>query len=260
MPFEDLTAICRKHDILSCIDGAQGIGHIPLDLTTLDPDFFFSNCHKWLHVPRGCAVFYVPERNQHLMRSTLPTSHGFAPLPINGVGKAISNPLPPSGKSDFVANFEFVGTIDNSPYLCIPAALEWRSKLRWNGLSGEEAIIAYTSHIAHEAGKQVSSRLGTQVLENEEGTLGKCNFANVRLPLSFKEVSSRDVGQAVKVAQWIAKVLVEEYNTFIAVIFYAEAWWVRLSGQVYLTVDDFDWGAKVLQEVCGRVVGGEWQR
>ncbi|KAK1819816.1 hypothetical protein LTR12_005691 [Friedmanniomyces endolithicus] len=258
MPFEQLTALCKQHSLLSCIDGAHGVGHIPLDLSSLDPDFFFSNAHKWLYTPRACAVFYVPERNQHLIRSTLPTSHGFIPAPVEG--RVVDNPLPPSGKSDFVTNFQFVGTMDNSPYLCVAAALEWRGRVTWKGKRGEEAIEAYLLPLAREAGRVVSSALETEVMENAEGTLGKCDFSNVRLPLSYAEVAGSDRGKTVKIAQWIAKVLVEEYDTFIAIIFYAEAWWVRLSAQVYLTSQDFEWAAGVLKEVCVRVGKGEWEK
>ena len=46
MPFERLIQACKDLSVLSCIDGAHGVGHVKLDLGKLDPDFFVSNCHK----------------------------------------------------------------------------------------------------------------------------------------------------------------------------------------------------------------------
>ncbi|THX45031.1 PLP-dependent transferase [Aureobasidium pullulans] len=255
VPFERLISACRQHGILSLVDAAHGIGHIPFDLTQLDPDFLVSNCHKWLYTPRGCALLYVPERNQGLIRSTLPTSHGFVPLPT--CGAPINNPLPPSTKSAFVVNFEFVGTVDNAPYTSLPAAVEFRKAITWQGKSGEDAIMSYTQDQARKAGKLVAKILNTEVLENAEGTLGNCNFANVKLPLDPTMLAGGETGEAVKIAQWIANKLVDEYNTFIAIIFHAGAWWVRLSAQVYLTMEDWEWAGNILKEVCERVSRGE---
>ncbi|WPG97381.1 Hypothetical protein R9X50_00015600 [Acrodontium crateriforme] len=257
MPFERLTDLCHKLGVSSCIDAAHSIGQIEVNLETLNPDYYFSNCHKWLHVPRGCCVLYVPKRNQSLMRSTLPTSHYF--IAVSQEGKlALINPLPPSANSDFVLNFEFVGTIDSSPYLCIPSAIEWRSKLVWNGLQGEQAILGYIHGLAREGGAKVAQMLGTEVLDNTDKTLQNCAFSNVALPLSWNDVVGGDSKKAVKVAQWIARVLAEEYDTFIAIIFFGERFWMRISAQVYLTIEDFEWGGKVLAEVCERVKKREW--
>lgn len=74
LPWEEMVGILRERQILSLVDGAHGIGHIPIDLTATDPDFFVSNCHKWMYAHRGCAVFYVASRNLHLQRTSLPTS------------------------------------------------------------------------------------------------------------------------------------------------------------------------------------------
>lgn len=68
------------------------------------------------------------------MRSSLPTSHWFEPVPRPGV-KPTPNPLPPSTKSNFVQQFEFTGTVDNAALLCIPAALKFREEV----CGGEDA-------------------------------------------------------------------------------------------------------------------------
>ncbi|KAM3423898.1 hypothetical protein BST61_g1293 [Cercospora zeina] len=233
VPFEQLTQLCRQYD----------------------PDFYISNLHKWLHVPRGCAVFYCPARNQPLMRSSLPTSHGFIPKTNTG----LVSPLPPSQKSEFVNQFEFTGTIDTSPYLCVDTALKWRRRVVWRGLTGEEAIMSYYTFLAREAGQIVAGILGTGVMENSGGTLQGCAFSNVVLPLSLQHDAAGEHATAVAIAQWISNVLVEEYNTFLAILVHGGKWWVRLSAQVYLDEEDFRWAGQMLEEVCTRASNGEWR-
>ena len=45
-PWEKLVDICREENILSLIDAAHSVGQIPIDLSTVRPDFFMSNLHK----------------------------------------------------------------------------------------------------------------------------------------------------------------------------------------------------------------------
>jgi len=62
----------------------------------------------------------------------------------------------------------------------------------------------------------------------------------------------------VLVRDWLTLKMVREFHTFMALIFYRGEWWVRLSAQVYLELDDFEWGAVVLKELCERVRQGAW--
>lgn len=245
VPWERLTEICRTYGVLSCVDGAHSVGHFQLDLQSVDPDFFSSNLHKWLHVPRGCAILYVPLRNQHLLRTTFPTGFGF-----------VAQPDPPN----FVANFASLGTLDDTPYLCVEAALEWRKKLMWNGDVGENAIMTYTRDLARRGGEFVAVLLGTEVLENDTGTLGACNLTNVRLPLPK---SSEE--ELTRIGAWIQKTMTFEYHTAVNVFVFSSvtinnsAVWVRLSSQVYLNLLDFEAAGRALKEVCGRAARGEWR-
>jgi selenocysteine lyase/cysteine desulfurase len=193
------------------------------------------------------------------MRSTLPTSHGFAPRSGN-----IVSPLPKSAfegtRTAYTSNFEFVGTVDNAPYLCIPAALAWRESI-----GGEAVILEYCQTLAREGAKLVAKELSTEVLDNATGTMGQCMLANVRLPISVAKakgyaakagVEEADVGGAVR--DWMSKTSLDDYDTFVQSLFYGGAWWVRLSAQVYLEMADMEWAAQMLKKLCARVEAGEW--
>lgn len=257
-PFEDMAKACRDLGVMSLVDGAQGVGQITIDLTALNPDFLVTNCHKWLHVPRSCAAFYVPLRNQALMASTLPTSHGYVSNTIR------FNPLPPSAatKSAFVKNFDYVGTVDWSAYLCVKDAISWRKEV----LGGEEAVIGYMQRLAREGGMRAAQILGTEIMENSRGTLTRCAMVNVALPLVVRPtgsllppgvVSSIPADEAALIGQWMMEALIHEYKTFIVLYIHRDRIWARLSAQVYLDINDFEWAGRTLAELCRRVADGE---
>ncbi|KAE9365147.1 PLP-dependent transferase, partial [Stipitochalara longipes BDJ] len=255
MPWEALVDVCKEMGVLSLIDGAHGVGHIDLQhLGRVSPDFFVTNCHKWLFTPRSCAVFYVPFRNQPLIRTSLPTSHGYQYLD--------SSPEPiPVGKSPFVHLFEFVATIDYSPYACIPAALEFRKRI----CGGEQAIRNYCYEIARIGGQRAADILGTEVMFTESRTMNQCCFANVELPLKFENTrqgdktrdGTFDISEAGKIGSWINDRGVKDYDTYLQIAFHAGKMWVRLSGQIYLEVADFEWVGAKLNMLCERVQRGE---
>ncbi|KAB8337016.1 hypothetical protein FH972_021320 [Carpinus fangiana] len=252
VPFEALTAACHRLGVLSCIDGAHGIGMIPLDLSALDPDFFVTNAHKWLMVPRGCCVMYVPVRNQHLIRTTLPTSHGYQPLDADEAQTPAALRVG-EGQSQFENNFDFVGTKDACPYLCIPEALAFREQ----ACGGEAAVMRYCSDLADKGGAKVAEILGTEVMENAEGTLNKgLALVNVRLPLDPAQVDVSLKGGHHAVGVWIIEEQMKRFKTYAPCLWHADKWWIRLSAQVYLDESDFEYIGGVMKTLCEEVRAG----
>lgn len=110
-------------------------------------------------------MLHVPKRNQHLIRTTYPTSHGYVPPDSSS---SIRNPLPPTEKSPFVNLFQFVATADNSAYYCVPAALNFRQNL----CGGEEAIYNYIRDVAQRGGDLLAMLLGTEVMDDLDAGFG----------------------------------------------------------------------------------------
>jgi selenocysteine lyase/cysteine desulfurase len=228
---------------------------------------------RWLFVPRGCAVLYVPARNHHMIRTSLPTSWGFQPL----LAKETASEDPKA----FGELFKKVSTIDPTPYVCVEEALKFRQLT----CGGEAKIRAYCENIAKEGGKRMAEILGTEVMDNTTHTLQRCCFVNVRLPLTITHgpasydpysrptLEDPDVGKlqledgtvyiraadASKIAKWMTEKSIKEYETMIPVKFYAGEFWCRISGQIYLELKDFEWAGLTLKAMCKRVSNGEFK-
>ncbi|KAI0841327.1 putative aminotransferase family protein [Hypoxylon sp. FL0890] len=248
VPFERLVPALQAEGALVLLDGAHGIGHISIDLAALKPDFFVTNLHKWLFVPRGCAAFYVPKKNQHLIRTSLPTSHNFIPRKELGEAEVDDG-------TAFVTQFDFTGTDDRTGWLCVQAALDFRTKV----CGGEAAIQKYSHEIAQRSAEVAAEILGTSIMDCEGSCLRDCLFANVRLPLEVGTdgPGKVDPAHADKVSGWFKTTAIRESNMYFQTCFYRDAWWWRISGMIYVDVEDFRRGAEVLKGLCERVRNGE---
>lgn len=60
-PISELGRWCHEHDILFMLDGAQSAGILPIDLQSLDVDFFAAPGHKGLLGPQGTGFLYLKE-------------------------------------------------------------------------------------------------------------------------------------------------------------------------------------------------------
>ncbi len=119
LPIAQLVAALTQRGIDTLIDGAHAPGMVPVNLAEIGPTYYTGNCHKWLCSPRGAAFLYVRRDRQTQIRP-LTISHG-----ANS---------PRRDRSRFRLEFDWTGTADPTPYLCLPATLQFLQSLLPGGL------------------------------------------------------------------------------------------------------------------------------
>jgi isopenicillin-N epimerase len=141
-PIERLVAALSQRGIDTLVDGAHGPGQVPIDLQALAPAYYTGNCHKWLCAPKGAAFLYVRPDLQPALHP-LSISHG------------ASTPL--AGRSRFRVEFDWTGTDDPTPFLCIPDCISFLSSLLPDGLPG---LMEHNRQLALAARRLLCARLG----------------------------------------------------------------------------------------------------
>jgi isopenicillin-N epimerase len=129
-PVAELVRALAARGIDTLVDGAHAPGMLPLALDDLGAAYYTGNCHKWLCAPKGAGFLYVrPDRQERIVPVSV--SHG------GWKGAARKGP--------FRRLFDWTGTADPTPALCVPAAIAFMGSLLpggWPGLMAANHALA----------------------------------------------------------------------------------------------------------------------
>lgn len=126
MPIHKICAELRLRGIASCVDGPHALLQQPLKLHRLGCDFYTASCHKWLCAPLGSGFLYVAPEWESLCQPA----------------RLSWGRLLPNKPNNWSEELIWTGTRDNSPFLTIPAAIQWFEPFEWRRLDTRNHELA----------------------------------------------------------------------------------------------------------------------
>lgn len=149
LPIRRIVDEMKARGVETLVDGAHAVGMLPLALEDLGAAYYTSNCHKWLNAPKGAAFLFVRGDKTDEVRPAV-MSHG-------------AN-APTTKRSRFHLEFDWPGTVDVTPYLCVPHAIDFLERVVPGGVS---AVQARNRALALEARSLLLAATGSEPIAPE---------------------------------------------------------------------------------------------
>jgi isopenicillin-N epimerase len=169
-PVKEICDKAQQLGLITIVDGAHVPGHIDLNISELNPDFYTGTLHKWMLAPKGSSFLYVKKKFQADI-DPLVVSWGYESL------------LP--SDSQFLDYHEYQGTQDVSQYLCTPKVIEFLEENNWREKSKACRKIVLDNY------QRFCDLVGTQpICPISEEFLGQMASIPVRTekPMELKEL------------------------------------------------------------------------
>src|SRR4051812_10606722 len=244
-PVDRIVAALAERGVETLIDGAHAPGQVPLDLAALERlglTYYTGNCHKWLCAPKGSGFLWVRPDRQHAIK----------PLVVSHAANAGRQE-----RSYFIQSADWTGTLDPTPYLCLPAALDYMG----NVLEGGWPALMRRNHelvlLAHEL---LCRTLGTDPLAPPD-MLG--SMAAVEIPDDLQppppEVAPNSPPESSYGQDELHRVLFERDRIEVPVHLWPPVpqsdrptlRLLRVSAQVYNSLADYERLAQALSDLVG---------
>jgi len=249
-PVAEIVAALADRGIETLIDGAHAPGMVPVDLSALQAagvTYYTGNCHKWLCAPKGAGFLWVRRDLQARIR----------PLIVSHAANS-----PRNDRSYFLQSADWTGTLDPTPYLCVPAAIEFLGNLFPGGWP---ELMATNHRLALAAHDLLTDNLRTKPLTPDD-MLG--SMAAIELPADLEPARPSPVPGSPPDTTYPVDPLHDLLFEHEAVEVPAYQWppvpqadrptlrLLRVSAQVYNALADYERLAQALNDLVGARAGG----